>query len=394
MRALRRRSSGSKGVASPPALPARDAAYRSIMRALLLAVCLASSAGAQSVSASVSALPATGVDFTAIDAFYRVADVIVTGQEPSLEAWHALMATPGYQLLLQQNQVIRQTFMNALAPSRKGERDAMLAEDTDAALALRHIIRAHEQKASVLRMRDELTATIGDSITASLMLAGKFLPAGHANRAPPPFIGFAIFGNDGYSVDGGVLLDALFVADEGLVPLLAHEFHHALASRLDRTIRPQFGATPPPDATLVMPLIQLRTEGIADLIDKPHPLPPRDGPLAWYAPRYNDFYTRSPAILKSIDSLLVVVRDDSTAMNGAATTARKLLWSNSHPTGAFMARTILDTFGTDSLMPALYNPFAFLRAFSSAQIARGKRPAFSGKALELLTDMERRYIAR
>ena len=59
-----------------------------------------------------------------------------------------------------------------------------------------------------------------------------------------------------------------------------------------------------------------------------------------------------------------------------------------------MARTIVETFGTDSLLPGLYNPFAFLRTFSSAQVKRGQRPAWSPRAMEMIADMERRYIAK
>jgi hypothetical protein len=234
--------------------------------------------------------------------------------------------------------------------------------------------------------------TIGDSIALSLQLAAKYLPKGVVDQNPPPFIGFAIFSDDGYAVDGGVLLDPLFVKEEGLVPLLAHEFHHVFTSTLDRTIRPRFGATPPPDAPLAMPLIHLRNEGIADLIDKPHPLPVRPGPLGWYAPKYNEVYSRSPAILRSLDSLLAVARTSPAQSGNVAEMARGLLWSNSHPTGAYMARTIHETFGTDSLFPGLYNPFAFLRAFSSAQVKRGNAPAWSPLALELIADMERRYV--
>jgi hypothetical protein len=361
---------------------------------LLAVALLAGRLGAQSLSASVSALPPTGVDYSGIDAFYRIADILVKGDEPTPDQWQSLLSTPGYQLVAQQNQGIRQMLLFALSPTKKAERDAILLSDTDAALGTRHIIRAYEQREAILRIRDELVRGMADSIARSLRMASPFLPKGLVDRGPPPFIGFAIFGDDGYAVDGGVLLDPLFVKEEGLIPLLAHEFHHLFTSTLDRTIRPQFGAQPPYDVALVMPLVHLRNEGIADLIDKTYPLPPTTGALSWYVPRYNDFYARSPQIVKSLDSLLTVVRDDTSATLAAAQATHGLLWSNSHPTGAYMARTIFQTFGTDSLLPGLFNPFAFLRAFSSAEIRRGNPPAFSRKSLEVLADMESRYIAR
>jgi hypothetical protein len=364
------------------------------MKRFLLVACLASRLGAQTLGASVSTLPSTGVDFTGIDAFYRIAGILVKGGEPSVEQWRALHSTPGYRLFTRESGNVRQMLVSALSPSKKSERDAILRSDSDAARGMRHIIRAWEQRSAVLLTYDVLQRTIRDSVVRSLQLAAQYLPKGLVDQGPPPFIGFAIFGDDGYAVDGGVLLDPLFVKEEGLIALLAHEFHHIFTSTLDRTIRPQFGATPPADATLALPLIHLRNEGIADLIDKPYPLPERAGALAWYPPRYNDVYARSPQIIRSLDSLLVVVRGDSAMVGPAATIARRMLWSNSHPTGAYMARTIFETFGTDSLLPGLYNPFAFLRAFSAAEVKRGKPAAWSPSALEMLADMERRYIAR
>jgi hypothetical protein len=363
-----------------------------LLPALLSASLFASRAGAQTLSASVSTLPPTGVDFSGVDAFYRIAGIITKGGEPSLELWQELFETPGYQLVSQQNPVIRQAFMTALSPSHKGERDAILATDSDAALSVRHLMRAWEMRQQVLVTRDVLARTIRDSVAKSLARAEAFLPNGYATRDPPPFVAFAVFGYDGYSVDGGVLLDPLYVREQGLVGLLAHEFHHAFTATLDRTIRPQFGEQPPPDASLVMPLIHLRNEGIADLIDKTYPLPAQAGPLAWYSVRYNDFYARSPQILKSIDSMLAVISVDPQQTLPSAIKVSNLLWSNSHPTGAYMARTIYETFGTDSLLPGLTNPFAFLRAFSSAEVRRGRPPTWSRQSLDVIADMERRYV--
>ena len=43
-------------------------------------------------------------------------------------------------------------------------------------------------------------------------------------------------------------------------------------------------------------------------------------------------------------------------------------------------------------MPAIYNPFAFVRAYASAERKRGNPPPFSPKAIELLSAMEKRYV--
>jgi hypothetical protein len=357
----------------------------------ILALCTAPAFAQVQSGAALPPLPATGVDYSAIDQFYVVADILRRDEDPSDAQWQAFLATPGYRLLWQQNRNIRQQLAVAFKPSRKATRDSLLATPSDASLGIAHLVRAYEKRGAVLQTRAALERSLADSIALGVRAAAKYLPKGTVESRPTPFIGFAIFGDDGYALDGGVLLDPLYVMEEGIVDLLSHEFHHSYASSLDRTIRPS-GGQPPYDVALAGAIRALRNEGIADQIDKPHPLPPRSGALAGYVSRYNEVYERTPVILKSIDSLLVVVADDSTKAGAAGTRARQLLWSNGHPNGAYIARQIVTTFGVDSLMPAIYNPFAMLRTYASAQVKRGNPPPFSPRALAKLADMEKRFI--
>ena len=64
----------------------------------------------------------------------------------------------------------------------------------------------------------------------------------------------------------------------------------------------------------------------------------------------------------------------------------------SHPNGAYIARTILETFGKDSLMVGVYSPFAYIRTFRSAEAKRGNPPPFSPEAIAVLDAMEKRYV--
>jgi hypothetical protein len=349
---------------------------------------LPATGGAQ---AAPSPLPKTGVDYSAIDLFYRTAGILSSDADPTEEQWSALFATPGYRLVLQQNRGFRQLLLVAFKPSRKATRDSVLASDSDAMLLLRHLTRAYALRDAMMPTRAGLEKTLADSIAHSVRAAAKFLPPNTVETRTVPFIAFAVFANDGYALDGGILLDLLNVHENGVSELLAHELHHVYTSSIDRTIRPGTGA-PPYDVWLASPIMHLRTEGIADLIDKTYPLPVVSGALSWYAPRYNDVYAKTPQILRTIDSLLVVVRDDSTKAQAAGQRARSLLWSNSHPNGAYMARAILTTFGVDSLLPGVSNPFAFVRAYAAAEVKRGNPPPFSPKAVEMLGLMEQRYI--
>ena len=106
--------------------------------------------------------------------------------------------------------------------------------------------------------------------------------------------------------------------------------------------------------------------------------------LGRYVTAYNAAYDATPAKLKTLDSLLVAAAADSSVANTAADKARALLPYNSHPNGAYMARTVLETFGADSLIAGVYSPFRFIRLYAAAEGKRGHAPPFSPASLALL----------
>jgi hypothetical protein len=55
-----------------------------------------------------------------------------------------------------------------------------------------------------------------------------------------------------------------------------------------------------------------------------------------------------------------------------------------------MARTILETFGADSLIGGVTSPFRFIRTYVAAESKRGHESPFSPRALALLDAMEKR----
>lgn len=360
----------------------------------MAAVALAtSSAGAQD---KAPPYPKTGVDYSGIDAFYQVADVLATDAEPSERQWAALLATPGYRLVEIDNRGIRRRIELALKPSRRAERDSVLKTDNGSARVLRHLMSAVTDRQRVLATRQALERSIGDSIARATARTAKYLPAGTVDRFGPPFIAFAIFSDDGYAEEPGVLLDPLYVADHGLVDLIAHEFHHCFTGMTDRTLtRDQFMALRPlpNDIGLFFALMHLRNEGIADQVDKSYPLPTEAG-MEWYAKGYNEAYPRTPMLLRSLDSLLSIAADHPESAQKIAGPVQKLFWSNGHPNGAYMAREIVETFGIDSLFPGVRDPIAFFRTYASAERKHGNAPPFSDKTMKVLDSMDARFETR
>jgi hypothetical protein len=369
---------------------------RSSCAVLLLTILAAPVAGSQTPSGKEPPYPKTGVDYSGIDQFYVIADILARNVEPSEAQWRTLMATPGYRLVEIDNEGIRGRIELALKPSLKAKRDSVLALDNGRSRVLQHLIRAAGDRAGVMTTRAALEHSISDSIAAAAKRTARFLPAGTIERLPTPFIGFAVFADDGYTEDPGILLDPLYVQETGLVDLLAHEFHHAYTAMINHVMkREDLEALPtmPADIQLFLSVMHLRNEGIADQVDKTYPLPV-DPKQAYYATGYNAAYAKTPQVLRSVDSVLAIVADRPTQAGAGARKLNALLVSNGHPNGAYMAREIVETFGIDSLMPGVYNPIAFFRTYAAAEAKRGNPPPFSPKATSELGTLEKHFITR
>lgn len=328
-------------------------------------------------------MPIGPVDWSSVDEFWRMVDTLSRGIDPQRSQWRALMATPGYRIAMISHPEIQRLIDITFRPSRRAERDSILRRHTEDSATIAHLMDVGAARAELVRFRAQLEPHVLDTIAAAVKNAARFLPPGGADHVTP-LVTITFFAEDGYSQQPGIVLDLYHVRDNGLTDFLSHEFHHAFASRFDR-VRAPAGAY----ARLYQPLRALRSEGIADMIDKPHPLtgPPS---MQWYVTAYNTAYDATPARLKTLDSLLVAAAADSSVANSAADKARTLLPYNSHPNGAYMARTILETFGVDSLIAGVYSPFRFIRLYAAAERKRGHAPPFSAASLALFDAFEAR----
>ena len=346
---------------------------------------------AQSKSADAP-MPSTGLDFTGVDQFWRVVDVLQKDREPTEAQWEAFLSTPGSRLAqIAIGPVIKEDLELAFRPSQKTMFDSLTKLTNDRSTRLAHLVRAASMRAQLNVFRDSLTRSA--PIAGAVKTAARYLPPGATNTGDPPLVAFTIFRNDGYSLGPGVVVDLLNAYEADLVLFLAHEFHHTYTDRiqvaaLGREMDYNFKAA---DFQLRSAIAALRNEGIADLVDKPYPLSWPNPVRATYVKRYNDEYAKTRETLGQLDSVLQVVADDSTQLAAAGQRARALLWSNSHANGAYVARTVFEQFGVDSLYPGLSNPAALLRTYVAAERARGNPSPFTPKGWSVVEQFERRY---
>jgi hypothetical protein len=328
----------------------------------------------------------TGVDWSAVDQFWMAVDTLSRDIEPSPAQWRALLTSPGYRIATISHPNIGRAIAIAFKPSRRAERDSILARRSDDSATIAHLLVVATAREDLKRFRVALQPLVADTIAYAVRNASRFLPAGASNRAPP-LITFCIFASDGYAQEPGVVLDLYHVRENGLGDFLSHEFHHWYASSLDRTTYGTGGG----DARFYQAIRQLKNEGIADMIDKPHPLVTPAG-MKWYGDAYNAAYDKTPATLKVVDSLLVAAGNDSAKLADAGGRAQRLLIYGSHPNGAYMARTILENFGRDSLIATIPNAFAFIRMYEAAEAKRGDASPFSTAGHAALGTMENRHL--
>jgi putative zinc-dependent peptidase DUF5700 len=339
---------------------------------------------------SLPKLPVTGVEFSGVDQFWEIADILTKDVEPTDAEWHLLFSSVGYRLVMRRLSTTKSDLETALRPSKRAVFDSLSRLTTSDSSKLKHLARAVTHRAELARYRDSVAGA--PPVQQAIALASRFLPPHATDDELPPLVAFALFSPDAYSVGPQALvidLDQVYGA-RGLTELLAHEFHHSYLSRLTKV---RFPVGDDPSAALVRALGSARNEGIADLIDKPHPLSVRRGSeLETYAKAYNEAYARTPQVIRSIDSALVVAANDSSKLPDVGRRVQLLLPAGGHFNGSYMAREIYETFGVDSLYPGESNLFAFWRTYAEAEAKRGSPPPYSPKTVALLDALEKKYL--
>jgi hypothetical protein len=332
-------------------------------------------------------LPAGGVDVSAVHEFFVVADTLARDVEPSAALWRRFLRAPGNRLYGRGAQ-LRELMTLALMPSRAARRDSLAAASPSATFGVRYLQSAFARRAELTRFVDSLARA--DLTSGPTTQAAAFLPAGATRGRAAPLVAFALFGPDGYAQDGGIVIDAAHARalGAGLPLMVAHELHHHFLGEL-QTVR--LANTSTNDGAVVRALFQLRNEGIADLVDKPHPLPADLPGPEGYVARYNAAYADAPNTLRALDTLLLALATDTVPDPARVRRLFAALPFGGHPTGGYMARRIHETFGVDSLMPGVASQFAFVRAYAAAERARGAPVPLSEPTLAALGALERKY---
>jgi len=335
---------------------------------------------------SVAGSKRSAVDVSGIELFWQVVDSLSEDQEPSQELWRALFATPGYSALTQSEfepSFFQENFRLAYMPSLRDFLASALEEGTNARY-LGHYAQVEERRAELVAFTEELGRS--DLMEEPSRLAAEWLTGPTPDELAP--VALLVFGMDARGYDP-IVVDLLAARELDLHSFLAHESHHWYRNERATV---EWGAVAPHDEDLLWTLYQIQGEGIADQIDKRpwidggEPVP---APFESYSAGYLEALAATPATIHGLDSLLAELGAATEPDHRARIGARfaELVPMSGHPTGYYMARTILEQLGQERLVQSVANPVAFFRAYDEAARASAA-PALSPEALLGLAELE------
>lgn len=333
-----------------------------------------------------AAVEGSVVDVSGIELFWRVVDSLSRDEEPNPELWRSLFASPGYSALTRSEfapSTFQENFRLAYMPSLRDSLARTLDEGTTDR-RLRHYVQVAERRSELADFAEELKRF--DLMVEPSRLAAEWLPRPLPDGPAP--VALVVFAMDARGYDP-IVIDLLAARELDLHSFLAHESHHWY--RNDRATV-EWNAVPPHDEDVLWTLYQIQGEGIADQIDKRpwidggEPVP---APFESYSAGYLEELAATPATIRGLDSLLTELGAATDPGHRARIGARiaGLVPMSGHPTGYYMARTILEQLGRERLVQNVTNPAAFFRAYDEAARASGG-PTLSPEALLSLAELE------
>jgi hypothetical protein len=169
--------------------------------------------------------------------------------------------------------------------------------------------------------------------------------------------------------------------------LLAHEAFHHYRNKMVSYIEPEG-----PERQIIWALNRIQNEGIADLINI---LPLyEEGGCFFNTKKSQDYIGEQNAqyaIIQSIDYLLKEISKKPELLPYLSGAVNNLTPRSGHPTGYFMAKTILNHFGNDYLRSIATNPFRFFLSYNDAAKQIENSPTFSEETIEYIMNLENLY---
>lgn len=323
-------------------------------------------------------------DFSAIDTFWKIHHELKNNREPSQDLWNELFSNPGYKVLTNREytkEFFIQKFRIAFSPKYSLEYEDKL-NDPSEAYYLKHYKNVENKRAELSRQIQKLQKSNLNQRLLNMVM--NYLPERNINTYPD--VAFVIFANDGRGYNP-IVIDLYASIDWDYISFLAHEYHHWYRNSFPKF---NFSLVDKSEYVLVEVLSLIEAEGVADQIDK----------AGWFTKSNPDTresgYIRavnnSPEIIKKMNALLEQIVDRRENISEIGSKIKNLVPNGGHPTGFFMAKSIIDALGRNELIKTVGNPFEFVKQYNNAARMQKNCPVFSSKAMKIVAELERKYI--
>ena len=342
---------------------------------------------------------AQSVDFSGVDAFWEIYDVLKDDRQPTQKQWSELFSTPGLAALEEREhrrQILTRAFRLAYMPSKQDTLDGAVQGDGFLGYILPHLARIPTLRDSLVALQTQLAST--DLLGEALLRVQELLPAGLTEKHVPPPIAFVFFAPDGRGYSTIIVADLLNIMESrSRTGFFAHELHHYYRRYVD-DLDTEFAEN---DYYLMYVLINLEEEGIADQLDKADiptlseadlrrqvPNARRRGFYEQYRHHYaeaNEWLQRVEGVLEEIAASPALSAEKGELLHGE-------LPIGGRPIGAFMAGTIVRELGRNRLVEVVGHSFGFWRLYNEAAAeSEGAAYVLSPEAIRVLNKLEEKY---
>jgi hypothetical protein len=332
---------------------------------------------------------AAGIHTSGLDYYIKIAETLLSKQEPPQADWDSLFASPAYKIIIE-----------------KGITPEMLKADMRPAYT-QETLTAEQQKRHVhhLRYKGNLaqlksySASVKDGSirTALKQHLYPYLPARlQKDELIPPIVYTFYIGLDANGSPQAIFQDAYlsYLVDgyaKGI--LTAHEaFHSVITGAVNKRLKISRSNTQDPQTILFITLNGISQEGIADLIDK-EVLFRTDSPVYDYLKGLTENEDqRARNYLQKLNEELALSNTQGTLHNPSEFN-KAVSGDVGHVPGRFMGKVIKQAGLLEEIKPDVENPFNFIYTYNKAAAQfNGTYPILSAEAINFLKKAEPQII--
>lgn len=323
----------------------------------------------------------------------KIAELLLSDSVVSDQSWENLFNSNGFENYLiysnstAQKRSIRYALETVFDPSHKSRLDSLLniphKMDQDF-FKLSLIRNFNDLKHNFEKAKKFLQMTdFNDLMASGDSLARAYLPKRVQNSIPELYDAYMIVSDpDAKVMENAIVFDlnmALNSGEEGLIKIIAHEFHHNYRKLTAKSFK----------HPLMIQLNKIHQEGLADLIDKEKPpiqelnLYPQD-----FIDAYNSDYTNTPQKLKKLDSLTSEFLNQSIDSLTFYSHLENYFGFGGHPNGFYIALKIVEKRNIQVLIDSYDDPIEFIRIYNEVARKSDNDHVFSSEFIEYLEKIE------